>query len=432
MAKNKQKEYRKEYSKQRSRLVKAKSRAEKQGYFFDESVIPPKLKDIKGNIKKSDIEKLRKITPEKLREKATTAGFVDVETGEFVTKKEYEKQKQNQIKAQSRINIAKAQAENKAKQEKQEFGVDYTTDQKQSFIGEQLFKAYRKLIDEGKIQESQDFISKLKSEDYQSFLKASNDYARREAMKEAFKWASQELNRQKEAENGSQENVSSGGKAGENLLPDEGNKQQRKQEYQEESGTPVEQRAKDEEIGTDEVSKSDERRKVKDNTISKNQQNKIDKAYEQWKEDFERQKHMPRKEREYSKDSYSLLAGIKARISMFDRYMQEPKFEARYWRNAEARSVIERALNGAIRQDGLKTVLKRIQNYSDEIGELIDDALFQYRDAGLANHNALRVAHIFHGRPLTTGEIQEYSDFSSTAEFATDDDMEEMEIDEDE
>lgn len=431
MAKNKQKEYRKEYSKQRSRLVKAKSRAEKQGYFFDESVIPPKLKDIKGNIKKADIEKLRKISPEKLREKASTAGFVDVETGEFVTKKEKEKQQQEQIKAKSRINIAKAQVENKIKQEKQEFGVDYTTDQKQSFIGEQLFKAYRKLIDEGKIQESQDFISNLKSEDYQSFLKASNDYARHEAMKEAFKWASQELNKQKEAENGSQGNISSGGKTGENLLPDEGSKQQRKQEYQEESGIPVEQRAKDEEIGADEVSESDER-KVKEKPITKRDQKKIDKAYEQWKDDFERQKHIPRKEREYSKDSYSLLAGIKARFELFDRYMQDPKFEQRYWNNADVKNFVERALNGAIKRDGLKAVLKRIEQHSEEIGELMDDMLFQYSNQSLTQSNASALASIFHGRSLTSQESSEYSDYMETADFASEDDLDGMEIDEDE
>lgn len=67
----------KEYEKQRLRLKAAVRRAEKRGYRFGDNPIPPRPK----SIRQASVNRLKKITPEKLRAKATM--LVDFETGEI-------------------------------------------------------------------------------------------------------------------------------------------------------------------------------------------------------------------------------------------------------------------------------------------------------------------------------------------------------------
>ena len=70
-----------EYRKQRRRLQAFVSRAKKRGYQFKENIIP----NIPKKITKASVERLKKLIPKKLYEKAE---YVDIETGEIKTPKQ--------------------------------------------------------------------------------------------------------------------------------------------------------------------------------------------------------------------------------------------------------------------------------------------------------------------------------------------------------
>ena len=73
----KQTENQKAYQKERRRLLQAVRRAEKQGYIFPEDIVP----DLPKRVTKKQLEKIQKIKPKQLYEKAE---FVYQETGEVV------------------------------------------------------------------------------------------------------------------------------------------------------------------------------------------------------------------------------------------------------------------------------------------------------------------------------------------------------------
>lgn len=78
MAKRKKKtENQKTYQKERSRLLQAVRRAEKQGYIFPEDIIP----EMPKRVTKKQLENIQKIKPKQLYKKAV---FVYQETGEIV------------------------------------------------------------------------------------------------------------------------------------------------------------------------------------------------------------------------------------------------------------------------------------------------------------------------------------------------------------
>lgn len=70
-----------EYRKQRRRVKEFIRRAKKRGYQFEEGIIP----NIPKKITRSSVERLKKLTPKKLYEKAE---YVDIETGEIKTSKQ--------------------------------------------------------------------------------------------------------------------------------------------------------------------------------------------------------------------------------------------------------------------------------------------------------------------------------------------------------
>ena len=70
-----------EYRKQRRRVQEFVRRAKKRGYQFEEGIIP----NIPKKITKASVERLKKLTPKKLYEKAE---YVDIETGEIKTPKQ--------------------------------------------------------------------------------------------------------------------------------------------------------------------------------------------------------------------------------------------------------------------------------------------------------------------------------------------------------
>ena len=70
-----------EYIKQRRRVQAFVRRAKKRGYQFKENTVP----NIPKKITKASVERLKKLTPKKLYEKAE---YVDIETGEIKTPKQ--------------------------------------------------------------------------------------------------------------------------------------------------------------------------------------------------------------------------------------------------------------------------------------------------------------------------------------------------------
>nr|DAK94954.1 MAG TPA: hypothetical protein [Caudoviricetes sp.] len=99
-------ETRKEYNKQRKRIQNFLSRARKQGYIFEENVLP----QIPKRITKSSVARLSKLTPQELYKKAV---YVSRETGEIETPEEHKKYIRKQA-----IEKAKATKARKKKQQK--------------------------------------------------------------------------------------------------------------------------------------------------------------------------------------------------------------------------------------------------------------------------------------------------------------------------
>ena len=97
MAKKKKKQtpLQREYVKQRNRLKQAIKKAEKRGYIFEDDVLPKQPK----SITRSSVERLQKIKPKDLYEKAQ---YVDKSTGEIVPGREgkYYERKEATRKAQ--------------------------------------------------------------------------------------------------------------------------------------------------------------------------------------------------------------------------------------------------------------------------------------------------------------------------------------------
>lgn len=111
---------RKEYNKQRKRIQSFLSRARKQGYIFEENILP----QIPKRITKSSVSRLAKLTPQELYKKAV---YVSRETGEIETPEEHKKRirkeakvKENETKARKKKQAQKKQSYPKPEPTKQE------------------------------------------------------------------------------------------------------------------------------------------------------------------------------------------------------------------------------------------------------------------------------------------------------------------------
>lgn len=90
-----------EYAKQRKRLKQAIRRAEKQGYIFQEDILPKKPK----RITKASVRRLAKITPELIRQKGKflieeTGEIIPVKGNKSVIKQEITRKKQERTQAE--------------------------------------------------------------------------------------------------------------------------------------------------------------------------------------------------------------------------------------------------------------------------------------------------------------------------------------------
>ena len=101
-----------EYNKQRKRIQNFISRAKKQGYIFDENVLP----QIPKKITKASVSRLAKLTPKELYKKAV---YVSRETGEMETPEEHKKRVRKE--ASQKAKDTKARKKYKEKEKKQDY-----------------------------------------------------------------------------------------------------------------------------------------------------------------------------------------------------------------------------------------------------------------------------------------------------------------------
>lgn len=405
--KEKQRMLRKEYSMERSRIAKRIANLRERGYVFDDSVIPPKIKELGRNVLKKDIEKLSKLTPEKLAKKSE--GFIDVDTGEVLSPKLGAEIEKTQRKLTNLTNLAKANARKSELEYKQRFGHERFDVLKERELARQLYLTNQKLLDQGKIEESKQFIANLSYEDYQLFMRGMGDAAKSRDWARNFKQLNeerqQELSKKEAKKNGSQGNLSDRGQNGKPVLQNEGSEsgQNYQESHQDSYSEPRE------ETGISETSNSEEnneRRKVKPHKISRSQQKKIDKAAKQWREDYERQKHIRKSEREYARDSVSLLAGIQERLKHYIGWGDSSSiFASRHNYQLVACRRILNTLDGAIKMNGLNAVIDRIVKNADRIDELIATLTDGYDDDGIISDNvSAELATTFHGGALSMDE----------------------------
>lgn len=100
---------RKEYNKQRKRIQSFLSKARKQGYIFDDNVLP----QIPKKITKASVSRLEKLTPQELYKKAV---YVSRETGEIETPEEHKKRIRKEAKVKEKETKARKKKQAQKKQ----------------------------------------------------------------------------------------------------------------------------------------------------------------------------------------------------------------------------------------------------------------------------------------------------------------------------
>lgn len=99
-----------EYKKQRRRIQSFLSKKRKEGYIFDEDVLPP----IPKRIRKESVSRLAKLTPKELYKKAI---YVSRETGEMESPEEHMKR----IRREGNIKAKETKARKRQAQKKQDY-----------------------------------------------------------------------------------------------------------------------------------------------------------------------------------------------------------------------------------------------------------------------------------------------------------------------
>lgn len=99
-----------EYNKQRKRIQNFISQAKKQGYIFDENVIPA----IPKRVTKASVSRLARLTPKELYKKAI---YVSRETGEIETSEEHKSRTRKEAAQKAKATKARKKAQKEKKQD---------------------------------------------------------------------------------------------------------------------------------------------------------------------------------------------------------------------------------------------------------------------------------------------------------------------------
>lgn len=369
------------YEKEIANLKKRIKRAEKAGFIFNEDIIPTERP---SRITKKVLEGIRKIRGEALYSKAQSFEVRNVEHVspytisptlgiETVKKKRKE---QNILNLRHKVLEQQRQDENN----------------RELAHGITLLNQFDDLSDE----EQSRFIRALSDEDFEAFTRAQ-------------KWR-EEVNRVRQADLGT------GRETGQPVLQDEGT-----------------QYAEDEE-GTDEEYYSEPERPVTPTAeeLERKKANEeiTDQKVKQWKESYERQKKLKKKDREYIYDGDAIYAGIIARIEQFETdYNDNPK---RFERGGNKQSAIsfKHMLNNEIKTEGFNSVMRRLDGHGIEIDTALETMLYDSNENKVSAAMA-QLAEIIKGRALTQQESQEITAISEAINYdEADEQLERFQIDE--
>lgn len=378
MAKNKPKTpNQKLFQKEIKNLIKRVKSAEKRGFDFPEDIIPEQPKVIR----KSLIERIKNLRGTKLLKKALSY-FTEEQIP--VTPTEGIRLEKEKRRKQSKLNAVKNKLEGKN---------DYLL----STRGKKLVQDYTDLTVQDPILAAE-FIHNLSEEDFDLYKKATKLYADEFAEREQYG----------RIQNGT------GRETGEAVLPDEGSQHKEDSDIEEAEDF-------DESEGT---AFGEDRRKQneKDNE-------EIDEAYDKWKENFEREKNKPRKDRKHVYDGDAIYYNMIHRIEMFEgEYNSDPKFKKSHELNNRYKNYLRNKLDEQIAIEKFPNVMRRLDGKGIEIDEALGTML--YATSSYAVTMAyMQLYQIIKGGPITQ---QEGYEISSISEFFTgtsdDEDSEGIEI----
>lgn len=378
MAKNKPKTpNQKLFQKEIRNLIKRVKTAEKRGFDFPEDIIPEQPKVIR----KSLIERIKNLRGTKLLKKALSY-FTEEQIP--VTPSEGIKLEKEKRRNQSKFNAIRTKPEGKN---------DYLL----ATRGKKLVQDYTDLT----VQDpalAAEFIRNLSAEDFDLFKKATKLYADEFAEREQY----------------GRSQTGTGRETGEAVLPDEGT------HYKEESDIE-----ETEDFDESEGTVTSENRREQNEEIDE----EIDEAYNKWKENFEREKNKPRKDRKHVYDGDAIYYNMIHRIEMFEgEYSSDSKFRKDHELNNRYKNYLRNKLDGQITIEGFSNVMRRLDGKGIEIDEALGTML--YATSSYAVTMAyMQLYQIIKGGPITQ---QEGYEISSISEFFTgtsdDEDSEGIEI----
>lgn len=382
MAKSKKKKQRltpsqQRYEKEIANLKKRVKRAEKLGFDFPEEIIPlerPK------RITKKVLEELRSIRGEKLYKQAI---LYEKPEDEFYVEEPLPPSLGIEIVKQKRRerNIANLQ-KRKRKEEIDEQLVD----------GLNLLNEYNSLSP----TEQSKFIRTLSDDDFEAFTRAQQKYGGKENVR--------------------QTDLGTGGETGGPVLQDEGS-----QYAEDEEDTDEEYYSEPQRPDTP-TAEEIERKKANEEIT--------DQKVKQWKENYERQKKLKKKDREYIYDGDAIYAGILSRIEQFESdYMAKPERFDKYGNKAACVS-FKQMLNNEIRTEGFSNVMRRLDGRGIEIDTALETMLYD-SDENKVSAALMQLAEIIKGRVLTQQESAEITATSEAFNYdEADEQLERFQIDE--
>ena len=355
------------YKKEIANLKKRVKRAEKLGFDFPEEIIPSELPK---RITKKHIEELRSLRGEKLYKQAI---LYEKPEDEFYIEEPLPPSLGIEIIKQKRRerNIANLQ---KRKRQEQ---ID-----EQLVDGLNLLNEYNALLPADQSR----FIRALSDDDFEAFTRAQQKYGGQENVR--------------------QTDLGTGRQTGEPVLQDE-----RTQYAEDEEGTDEEDYSEPERPVTPTSEKP--QRKAFDEEIT-------DEEVKKWRESYEKQKRLPKKEREYIYDGDAIYAGIVNRLMQFqDDYTNDPK---RYGGGYSMYKKFKNLLENEIKISGFNTVMKRLDGKGIEIDTALEAMLYDDSEQERKGHPAfMQLAEIITGRAMTQQESAQLAAMSESWGYDTED-----------
>lgn len=368
-----------QYRNELRKLERRIKTAEKLGFDYPEHT-EDILPQLPHEISQKDVDYIRSLRGEKLYERALVYHKPEDEfyieeplppsAGiEIVKQKKKEQAITNLSKRKSRINIDEAEVD-----------------------GVNLLNEYNSLSP----SEQAKFIRSLSDEDFELFTRAQQKYGGKENVR--------------------QTDLGTGRQTGEPVLQDEGT-----QYAEDEEGTHEEYYSEPERPVTPSAEEL-ERKKANEEIT--------DQKVKQWKESYERQKKLKKKDREYIYDGDAIYAGILSRIEQFESdYNANPE---RFKRGANKQWSVsfKHMLNNEIRIEGFNNVMRRLDGHGIEIDTALEVLLYDSNENKVSAAMS-QLAEIIKGRKLNQQESQEITAISEAFNYdEADEALERFQIDE--